>query len=732
MSRFDTGLFCIAFILLVVNFFGAPAVTANSLPVSILYQGSVQGNMSRSTGGIMASAKTVMDEVRSANPGLIQVSCGNMLGPSIHSAESRGLEMVGLMNECGFEAMALGPHDFFSGFDDLIRCASEAAFPFLAANLIVASESSLGASTLIRPWIKLDRNGRSIMLIGLIDPDLIKDWPGWNPKIKTRSTLEVMKEIEGEAVKADYTIVLGSLRFAEGQKILKHFKWVDAVISNQLGSEEVLDDVSLEYRLIDGRRMCWSFHPGSVMGLLKLEHENARCIGSLEPVIVRKDHHGDAKFESKIATIEQRTQDSFGKTVAELSPSELANPAVTLLNILRYEMNAEVAVIHGGSLHNARAADKDVSAWTIRQWFPFPDRTAILTVGGAKLKELWMRRNDKLVGNEGLLFAGIEEKKGKIIVNGRELNPNDRYRVATVEYLARGGLGLFPNTPAAVKNIGFTALLTAHFSKKPSPAQRKVLDAHAKKPIIRRRTALNASFNKFEFGGSAAQYQYIDPSAMYRGSDLPGLVGMKKRQELLALEHETILDRPNSDTIMRLRLSYMTFNKFKMIDSAAGTVRYEKKSLFDKIHAFGQLDLSGTILQPALEGKQHPLFGKAVTGLLTHPIEGLKILGGIGEVVRLSWPDKPKNTGVNFGYEFTRKLRRSIDLVSNLDFFASVDADHVRTFNGDITLKFEIVPGLSTIVRESDFGWKDDSISKIATRREYFLGFSYEKLLREF
>jgi len=84
----------------------------------------------------------------------------------------RGKPVVEMMNAIGFDAMALGNHEFDWGLATLKERAGEGRFPLLAANIY---EKATGQRPdFVKPYIILERAGVKIGIIGLITPDTPK------------------------------------------------------------------------------------------------------------------------------------------------------------------------------------------------------------------------------------------------------------------------------------------------------------------------------------------------------------------------------------------------------------------------------------------------------------------------------------------------------------------------------------------------------------------------------
>ncbi len=107
---------------------------------------------------------------RAKNPaGTLVLSAGDMFQGSPDSNLLRGQTVVAFMNAVGFDAMALGNHEFDWGLDVLKERMAQAAFPLLAANIV---DKDTGRRTaLFPPYAIIERQGLKIAVVGLITPD---------------------------------------------------------------------------------------------------------------------------------------------------------------------------------------------------------------------------------------------------------------------------------------------------------------------------------------------------------------------------------------------------------------------------------------------------------------------------------------------------------------------------------------------------------------------------------
>ena len=103
--------------------------------VTLYHTGSIHGRIGPdgATGGFAALARAV----NGSGPRLL-VDAGNWFEGTPEGMLSRGSDVVGLMNEAGYDAAAAANQEFVFGQDNLRRLAAGAKFPVLASNLYLA------------------------------------------------------------------------------------------------------------------------------------------------------------------------------------------------------------------------------------------------------------------------------------------------------------------------------------------------------------------------------------------------------------------------------------------------------------------------------------------------------------------------------------------------------------------------------------------------------------------
>ena len=115
-------------------------------------------------GGSLRRMELLRRERRRA-PGLLLFDSGDFSQGSPYYTLFRGDVEVGLMNLMGYDAAALGNHEFDCGLDNLARLLRRARFPVVCANCDFTGTPLEG---LVRPYVTIRRQGLKIGVFGLL------------------------------------------------------------------------------------------------------------------------------------------------------------------------------------------------------------------------------------------------------------------------------------------------------------------------------------------------------------------------------------------------------------------------------------------------------------------------------------------------------------------------------------------------------------------------------------
>ncbi|OFZ12806.1 MAG: hypothetical protein A2Z20_10680 [Bdellovibrionales bacterium RBG_16_40_8] len=183
--------------------------------------------------GGLARMSTMLKGLRSQSPASITVDAGDWSEGSWYYDIDRGANMLNLLSAMGFDAVALGNHDFLQGPDELINTLNRAKVPLpvLAANLNMSdySRGSELKNLLPHSFIKIV-DGIRVGIIGLTTYELIYD--EYLAPVRITDVVSVaIKEVVNLRPKVDVLILLSHNSITVSKQLATIIPGIDAVIS---------------------------------------------------------------------------------------------------------------------------------------------------------------------------------------------------------------------------------------------------------------------------------------------------------------------------------------------------------------------------------------------------------------------------------------------------------------------------------------------------------------------
>ena len=415
---------------------------------------------SNGRGGMGKIAGVVRDE-RAAGGNVIIAHAGDTISPSLMSGIDKGEHMIELINLIEPEVFVPGNHEFDFGPDVFKKRMSEARFPVLAANLLDSTGdkiANVGSHQLV------EKAGIKIGLIGLTAEDSIKrSSPG---DLRFSSSLETGERLARQLRKqgADLIVLVAHAARKQDNKLIKA-GFADIILSGDdhdllvsydggtAFAEAMQDglyvtaidvDVSVE---VDGDRRKVEWWP------------NFRILDTSKVV---PDEAVAAQVAKYQALLSEELDVALGSTETELDSRNAAvrggESAIGNLfaDAVRTATGADVGLLNGGGIRGNKLypAGSKITRRDVLGELPFGNKVLVVELTGAELlnvlEQALRKAHKKTTGAfpqvSGMsIRADASRKKGKRLVEvkigGKPVDPGRVYRVATNEFLARGGNG---------------------------------------------------------------------------------------------------------------------------------------------------------------------------------------------------------------------------------------------------------------------------------------------------
>lgn len=404
--------------------------------------------------GGYARIATVIKQIKAENPSTLVLNAGDALHGTNMVNLTRGKAAVDLMNSMGFDAMALGNHDFNYGMSDLLDLYHSAQFNFLAAGL--KSEDGFNPFGSAK---EVNLDGVRIAIIGvatpetkiLTHPDNVKGYEFPNP------VEAVAKYVELFRPNVDLVVVLSHAGFDLDKKIASEVPGIDVIVGGHshtlLETGTVVGDTLI---VQDGEY-------GQYLGRVDLTVTDGK-VASAESRLIPIDASivEDEDINKKIAAYKEQYDKSMSLVVGQNDTvlngeradvrTKATNLGTLIADVLRREGNADIGFMNGGGIR----ASIDAGPVTLGEIYtvaPFDNILVTIKVTGYKLLQALENGVSKLPAAEGRFpqLSGLEytmdpsQPAGSRIisayVNGVPIDKAKVYTVATNDFIAAGGDG---------------------------------------------------------------------------------------------------------------------------------------------------------------------------------------------------------------------------------------------------------------------------------------------------
>ena len=210
--------------LVLVSFFGI----AHGETVRILSSNDMHSAIEK-----MPQYAAIVDSIRAIDPFVLVISAGdNRTGnPYNDLYEPVSYPMISMMNLIGFDASALGNHEYDSKVEGLAKVISLSNFPYLAANITCPPESGIR----VRPYMVFDVKGIKVGVLGITqvgDNGLPDTHPDNVKGLSFQLPEEVIPQYKWLTEQCDVNVLLTHVGFDVDIELAKQFPYYDLIISS--------------------------------------------------------------------------------------------------------------------------------------------------------------------------------------------------------------------------------------------------------------------------------------------------------------------------------------------------------------------------------------------------------------------------------------------------------------------------------------------------------------------
>ena len=182
-------------------------------------------------GGI-ARVKSAIDAARTqlgANANILVLDAGDQFQGSLFYTQYKSGPVAEFMNGIGFDAMAIGNHEFDDGPAELLKLINAATFPVISGNTKIADGSELKDK--FKGYIIKDMGGQKVAVVSVLAKDTNEtSSPG--DKVTFEDEIEYLKgavkEIQDQGV--NKIVVLSHVGYVKDQEIARSVDGIDVIV----------------------------------------------------------------------------------------------------------------------------------------------------------------------------------------------------------------------------------------------------------------------------------------------------------------------------------------------------------------------------------------------------------------------------------------------------------------------------------------------------------------------
>ena len=401
----------------------ASSTATDSIEAVIIHTNDVHGRILEEKGVIGdAKAAAVIEEERSKVENTIVVDAGDAFQGLPISNSTKGEDRANIMNQVGYDAMAVGNHEFDFGMDQAIKYKETLNFPLLSANTYVNGARVFEASTIVdkTPTVV----GDEFVVIGVTTPETaIKTHPknieGVTFADPITEVNKVIDEVEARA--------LADNRVYNNYIILAHLG-VDATTPVEWRGSTLAEALSQNSKLAGKRVIVIDGHSHTVqsatygdnvtynqtgsylnnIGKVTLKSEQllgeASLISAADTASVTPDalitelvNEIKVKYEGENAqvVIENNLVELNGERsnvrVRETNLGNAVTDAIYAYGQTGFSNKTSLAVTNGGGLRATIAKDQPVTKGDIIAVLPFGNIISQITVTGQQIQDMFTK-----------------------------------------------------------------------------------------------------------------------------------------------------------------------------------------------------------------------------------------------------------------------------------------------------------------------------------------------------
>lgn len=449
-------------------------------------------------GGVMRR-KAVIDSVRDAEKNVLLVDAGDAVQGTLFFHLYGGQVEQEVMNLLGYDMRILGNHEFDNGVDSLATMLRKFKGQMISSNYDL---DDTPLEDIFVPYVIKEYGGHKIGFIGInLDPEGLvakgrAEGVEYLPAVAQANIMaDMLRSDKGVEAVVALTHIGYNPPSAIGDSVLAlNSRGIDVIIG---GHTHDAIDPTTERGARRSRMTNRDGHPvlvaqagksGRYVGKIVL---NLDSLGKAAPdyELIKIDGNYDSYADADMQALIDRYAPGLDSLMNEwvgVTTHAIEDKAPELVNYFtdfvynqgrELAPNVDLAIANKGGLR-VPLPEGRISRGTILSLLPFSNYVTVVDLEGDELAELF----DIMAASYGngvsanVAVRYVKDDNGaratSVLIDGRPIDPDRTYRVATIDYLAKGGDYMKPFTEGdvvATSELPVADLLLLHLAIDPSP-----------------------------------------------------------------------------------------------------------------------------------------------------------------------------------------------------------------------------------------------------------------------
>jgi 5'-nucleotidase / UDP-sugar diphosphatase len=425
------------------------------------------------TGGVLRR-RVVIDSVRKAEKNVLLIDAGDDVQGALYFNLFGGKLEYALLDSLKYDMHIVGNHEFDNGMDSLAYFYRNVKCPLLATNYDYSATPLAGLST---PYIIKNFNGKRIAFMGInIEPKGLifkTNYKGLgfiDPLKVADATAKYLKEVQ----RVDFVVMVSHIGYATNPNttpsdtdVVRSSHFIDLVVGAHTHTDVDPAVANSKYpwqiKNADGKiiPVTQAGSHGTYVGYIDVNLDNLKVDNYR---LIRIDKRYDDRVAAYPAMAEwikgyrDEIQSRLSVVIA-VSAKQMSSWVMGALNNWASDVAEDIAhqlsglkidcaiMNKGGVRHNMPKGD--VTEGIIRSMFPFSNHLVVIKLSGKDLLasiDIMASRHGDAVSKEIMVDFNSSGKVVKATINGKKIDPNRIYTVATIDFLAAGGDYMVPLT----------------------------------------------------------------------------------------------------------------------------------------------------------------------------------------------------------------------------------------------------------------------------------------------